>query len=143
MVDIKIHFQDCSMVKVECSDSIRMEMREYFSFEVEGARFSKRYKYSNWDGRIRLMEYNGTLPFGLVNTAKLFAKQMEYSVWVDPRIYETEDITQEEFEKWVGTLDITSGGNKITPHWYQTLAAFEGIKHRRRILNMPTSSGRD
>lgn len=40
MQDINIHFQDYSFVKVECSPSIGMELRDYFSFEVEGARFS-------------------------------------------------------------------------------------------------------
>ncbi|MEH4115154.1 hypothetical protein POX54_14245, partial [Escherichia coli] len=38
MQDIKIHFQDYSFVKVDCSPSIGMELRDYFSFEVEGAR---------------------------------------------------------------------------------------------------------
>ncbi len=36
MQDINIHFQDYSFVKVECSPSIGMELRDYFSFEVEG-----------------------------------------------------------------------------------------------------------
>ncbi|EDB0092224.1 DEAD/DEAH box helicase [Salmonella enterica] len=142
MQDIKVHFQDYSFVRVECSTAISLELGDYFSFEVEGARFSNRYKYGGWNGKIKLFTYENNLPFGLVSTLRLFAKQMEYSIWVDPRIHEKEDITKEQFEEWVNGLTITSGGNKITPHWYQTLAAFEGIHHRRRILNMPTSSGK-
>lgn len=38
MQDIKIHFLNYSHVQIECSDSILLEMRDYFSFEVEGAR---------------------------------------------------------------------------------------------------------
>ncbi|CAH6634634.1 UvsW helicase [Escherichia phage vB_Eco_TB34] len=41
MQDIKIHFLNYSHVQIECSDSILLEMRDYFSFEVEGARFQK------------------------------------------------------------------------------------------------------
>lgn len=142
MQDIKVHYLDCSHVQIECCDSIMAEMREYFSFEVDGARFQARFKYGGWDGRIRLMDYNGKLPIGLTGTVGIFARQMEYSIWVDPRINATEDITEADFNAWVDTLDIYSGNARIKPHWYQTKAAFEGIKHRRRILNMPTSSGK-
>lgn len=88
------------------------------------------------------MEYDGRLPYGLTNTVKLFAKQMQYSIWVDPNIYEQEEITKDEFKAWVDKLEIYSNNKRITPHWYQVDAAFDGIKNRRRILNMPTSSGK-
>lgn len=142
MPDIKIHFQDYSFVKIECSDSIAMELRDYFSFEVDGARFSKKFKYSNWDGRIRLFTYENRLPIGLTKTVGIFAKNMGYSVWVDPRLFEKEQVTEEEITKWCNDLELYSGANRITPHWYQSKAVFEGIHHKRRMLVLPTSAGK-
>lgn len=142
MQDIKIHFLDYSNVKIECCDSILMEMREYFSFEVEGARFNPRFKYGGWNGRICLMEYSGLLPIGLTKTVGIFAKNMGYSVWVDPRLFEKEDVTEEGIKEWCESLEMYSGSNRITPYWYQSKAVFEGIHHKRRMLVLPTSAGK-
>ncbi|HBQ4413383.1 TPA: DEAD/DEAH box helicase family protein [Escherichia coli] len=142
MQDINIHFQDYSFVKVECSPSIGMELRDYFSFEVEGARFSPRYKYSGWDGKIRLFTHENTLPIGLLKTLGIFAKNMGYSVWVDPRLLEKEDVTKESIDSWIDSLEVYSGSNKINPYWYQREAVFQGIHNRRRMLVLPTSAGK-
>lgn len=142
MQDIKIHFQDYSFVKIECSDSIGMELRDYFSFEVEGARFQNRFKYGGWDGKIRLFTYENTLPIGLIKTAGIFAKNMGYSIWVDPRLLEKEEVTKEGIEQWIDSLDVYSGNNKISPYWYQREAVFQGIHNRRRMLVLPTSAGK-
>lgn len=141
MQDIKIYFIDYSHCGVECSDSIHMEMIDYFSFEVEGARFSPRCKYGSWDGRIRLYK-RGLLPMGLVKTLGIFAKNMGYSVWVDPRILQKEDVTRESINEWIDQFEIYNGSTRISPYWYQRNAVFEGIYHQRRMLVMPTSSGK-
>ncbi len=142
MQDIKIHFQDYSFVKVDCSPSIGMELRDYFSFEVEGARFSPRYKYSGWDGRIRLFTHENTLPIGLLKTLGVFVKNMGYSVWIDPRLLEKEDVTKDAINEWIDSLEVYSGSNKINPYWYQREAVFQGIHNRRRMLVLPTSAGK-
>ena len=142
MNDINVHFTDYSYVTVECSESIFFEMREFFSFEVSGARFSPRFKYGGWDGKINLLEYNRRLPYGLANTCKIFANNMGYSIWVDPRINEQEDVSREDFDKWLSEKEIYSGDKRINPHWYQSEAVYNGIVNRRRILNLPTSAGK-
>lgn len=142
MQDIKIHFQDYSFVKVDCSPSIGMELRDYFSFEVEGARFSPRYKYSGWDGRIRLFTHENTLPIGLLKTLGVFVKNMGYSVWIDPRLLDKEDVTKDAINEWIDSLEVYSGSNKINPYWYQREAVFQGIHNRRRMLVLPTSAGK-
>lgn len=142
MQDIHVHFMNYSFVKIECSDSISMELRDYFSFEIEGARFNPRYRYGQWDGRIRLFTYENTLPIGLIKTLGIFAKNMSYSVWIDPRLLEKEKITKEDIDSWISSLEIYSGDNKITPHWYQSEAVFQGIHNRRRMLVLPTSAGK-
>nr|CAJ1523380.1 Phage DNA helicase [Escherichia phage vB_Eco_NicPhage] len=142
MTDIKVHFHDFSHVRIECDESVFYELRDFFSFEADGYKFNPRYKYGNWDGRIRLLDYNRLLPYGLVGQIKKFCSNMSYSVWVDPKIFETEDLTREDFDAWLSKQEIYSGNAKIEPHWYQKDAVYEGLVNRRRILNLPTSAGK-
>lgn len=142
MTDIKVHFHDFSHVRIECDESVFYELRDFFSFEADGYKFNPRYKYGNWDGRIRLLDYNRLLPYGLVGQIKKFCSNMSYSVWIDPKIFETEDLTREDFDAWLSKQEIYSGNAKIEPHWYQKDAVYEGLVNRRRILNLPTSAGK-
>ncbi|EHH7668551.1 DEAD/DEAH box helicase family protein [Salmonella enterica] len=141
MHDIKVSWIDYTHCAVECSDSIHYELRDYFSFEVEGAKFDKRVKYGSWDGRIRLYQF-GRLPLGLLKTLGLFAKQMSYSIHVDPRLLEKEDVTKDAINEWIDSLEVYSGNTKINPYWYQREAVFQGIHNQRRMLVLPTSAGK-
>lgn len=141
-VDIKIHFNNHSYAQVEADHSIIREMTEYFSFEVEGARFSPKYKYSGWDGRIRLMGSGGELPVGLVNISTKFAANMGYTVWIDPALNPEPQLSRNEFNEWLSSKEIYSGSNRITPHWYQSDSVFHAINNRRGVLNLPTSAGK-
>lgn len=142
MTDIKVHFYDFSHVRIECDESTFYELRDFFSFEADGYKFNPKYRYGNWDGRIRLLDYNRLLPYGLVGQIKKFCSNMSYSVWIDPKIFETEDLTREDFDAWLSKQEIYSGNAKIEPHWYQKDAVYEGLVNRRRILNLPTSAGK-
>lgn len=142
MTDIKVHFYDFSHVRIECDESTFYELRDFFSFEADGYKFNPKYRYGQWDGRIRLLDYNRLLPYGLVGQIKKFCSNMSYSVWIDPKIFETEDLTREDFDAWLSKQEIYSGSAKIEPHWYQKDAVYEGLVNRRRILNLPTSAGK-
>lgn len=139
---IELHYENSSHVRVECDESTFYELRDYFSFEAEGFKFNPKFKYGQWDGRIRLLEYNRMLPYGLYSYVKKFSDQMGYELWVDPRIAEKEPITREEFDEWLLSKKIYAGLTEITPHWYQADAVFNGLVNRRNILNLPTSAGK-
>ncbi|ARW58163.1 RNA-DNA and DNA-DNA helicase [Serratia phage X20] len=142
MYDITVNFEDYSHVRIECSESVFFELRDYFSFEADGYKFNPKYKYGHWDGRIRLLDYDRRLPFGLYSFISKFATNMDYKVYIDPKIAEKEDITRADFDKWLSALEIYSGSTKIEPHWYQKDAVYEGLVNRRNILNLPTSAGK-
>jgi superfamily II DNA or RNA helicase len=141
-MDIQVHFHDFSHVRIDCDESVFHELRDYFSFEADGYRFNPKFKYGQWDGRIRLLDYNRLLPFGLVGQIRKFCNNMGYTAWFDPKIFEKEDITRADFDSWLSKLTIYSGNKVIEPHWYQKDAVYEGIVNRRRILNLPTSAGK-
>lgn len=141
-MQIQVHFDNFSHVRIECDESTFYELRDYFSFEADGYKFNPKFRYGQWDGRIRLLDYNRKLPYGLVPQIKKFAEQFEYSLWIDPRILEQEDISREDFDSWVASQEIYSGSTKIEPHWYQNEAVYNGLTKRRAILNLPTSAGK-
>ncbi|ANN87385.1 DNA helicase [Shigella phage SHBML-50-1] len=142
MTDIKVHFYDFSHVRIDCEESTFHELRDFFSFEADGYRFNPKYKYGHWDGRIRLLDYNRLLPFGLVGQIKKFCDNFGYKSWIDPQINEKEELSRKDFDEWLSKLEIYSGNKRIEPHWYQKDAVFEGLVNRRRILNLPTSAGK-
>lgn len=142
MIDISVHFKDHSNVFIECEDSTFFELRDYFSFEADGYQFNPKYKYGQWDGRIRLLGNDRLLPYGLVTYIKKFADNNGYKTWIDPVISEKESLTRENFDAWVNAKKIYSGDQEITPHWYQMDAVYNGLVDRKRLLNLPTSAGK-
>lgn len=142
MQDIKIHFKNHSYAKVEADYGIISELRDYFSFDVEGAQWNPKVKMGIWDGKIRLMGNDGTLPLGLVSMVHKFASNLDYSVWLDPTIQPRQQITRSDYDQWESTKEVYSGSTKITPHWYQSDSVFEAINKRRAVLNLPTSAGK-
>lgn len=141
-MEINVHYENFSHVRIECDESTFYELRDYFSFEADGYKFNPKYRYGQWDGRIRLLDYNRMLPFGLVSQMRKFCDQFEYHLWIDPKISEQEEISRHVFDDWVKGMDIYAGNTKITPHWYQADAVFNGLTKRRAILNLPTSAGK-
>lgn len=141
-MQINVHFENFSHVRIECDESTFYELRDYFSFEADGYKFNPKFRYGQWDGRIRLLDYNKMLPYGLVSQMRKFADQFDYHLWIDPKISEKEELDPKQFECWLSELDIYSGPTKIEPHWYQKEAVLTGLTNRRSILNLPTSAGK-
>ncbi|AFN39534.1 DNA helicase [Aeromonas phage CC2] len=141
---VSVKFNDYSNAIIECERDIFMELREYYSFETEGgARFNPKFKYSGWDGRIRLLQPDGKFPYGLVNNLEKYCARNEYEFEKEEDFTPISHFTsREEFDKWLADIDIYSGGNKITAHWYQADAVYYAIQNNRGILNLPTSAGK-
>ena len=141
-MDIEVKYTDTSYVQIQAEASIIYELRDYFSFQPPGYQYQTKYKYGGWNGYIYLMDYNGRLPYGLAYLVSKFAESRGYSIWMDPKIHEKEEITRESFDKWLDEHPVYSGDKQITPHWYQKDSVFHGLENRRGVLNLPTSAGK-
>ena len=141
-MDIEVKFHDNSFVQIQAEDHIIYELRDYFSFQPPGYQYQNKYKYGGWNGYIYLMDYNGKLPYGLAYLVTKFAESRGYSIWVDPKINEQEELTETDFDEWLSKHPVYSGSNQIKPHWYQKDSVFHGLKNRRAVLNLPTSAGK-
>ena len=141
-MDIEVKFLNTSHVQIQAEANIVYELRDYFSFQPPGYQYQAKYKYCGWNGYIYLMDYNGKLPYGLAYLVTKFAESRGYSIWMDPKIHETEEITQPDFDKWLEEHPVYDGNKQIDPYWYQKQSVFHAIKNRRAVLNLPTSAGK-
>ena len=122
-------------VHVKCEDGIAYELREYFTFEVPGFRFTPAYKNRLWDGKIRLFDLRSHRIYrGLANEIMSFCRQRGYK-------YEYEDLT-EEFSLVEASAFIKSLKLPIEPRDYQISAFAHAIRNKRSLLVSPTASGK-
>lgn len=142
IADINILFYDYSHVKVVAKTSIFMELRDYFSYFADGYQFHPKYVYGDWDGKIKLMDPNGLIPFGLASHIIKYAENNNMSINVHKDVIAKNDISKDEFMNWIDSKEYFSGPDEIYPHWYQIEAVYQSLVNKRRILNLPTSAGK-
>lgn len=142
MSDINVEFYDYSHVRVTAEQSIFKELREYFSFFVEGYQFSPKFVYGDWDGKLKLLDPSGLLPFGLVAQLVKFASNNMCTISMNSDVAHKNTLSREDFDAWINSRKYYSGNDEIYPHWFQLDAVYESLVHKRRILNLPTSAGK-
>ncbi|QGZ15774.1 DNA helicase [Acinetobacter phage vB_AbaM_Apostate] len=142
MSDINVMFYDYSHIKISTQQSIFRELRDYFSFYVDGYQFSPKYVYGTWDGRLKMLGTDGLLPFGLLGQVVKFAQNNMLSIAIHPDVSAKTEMTRDAFNDWISSKTYYSGSEEIFPYWYQLNAVYEAIVNKRRILNLPTSAGK-
>jgi len=145
MSDIYVSKKDDVYIQIGCDEGILRELSEYFSFEVDGAQFSPAYKQKKWDGKIRLLNRrNNTLYFGLLYHLCEFANQEEYTVDIDESVDvpDSRPSKDETISFYEDTLDIHSGGQKISPRGPQVDGLSYALGAKRCVLEAATASGK-
>lgn len=123
--------------KIECEPGTAMEIADFFTFEVPGAKFSPAYKARVWDGKIRLLNpLTGLLYVGLSQHLEQFCASRNYTV-------EYEGIEGDaEFSVHEATEFIKRLAPKHMPRDYQLDAFVHCVRKRRSLLLSPTGSGK-
>ena len=49
-------------LKIDSEPHIEYELRDHFTFEVEGAKFMPQYRNRNWNGEIHLFDMRSKMP---------------------------------------------------------------------------------
>lgn len=134
-----------SILQIECSSGVAMELNEFFSFYVPGYKFMPAYKSRMWDGKIRLFNNRAyQLPAGLIDHLQKFADQRSYTVNPEKSEYGyPDDITNKEKIDPKEIIDFIH--NLSLPHEirdYQFDAVCKGLERKRAILVSPTGSGK-
>ena len=145
MMDLKIAKKNEVYLKVEAPDHVKYELADFFTFEVESAKFIQKTKrYRGWDGKIRLFSPStGELYCGLVDYLTDWAKKNKYEYEIEENeFYGSPDdindlITPEGVAGFVKSLHLPV---KVRDYQYQ--AIYECLRYNRRLLLSPTASGK-
>ena len=145
--DIVISKKNESFLFIDCEMGILQELSEHFSFEIEGAKFHPKVKAKVWDGVIKLLDLRfGTLPAGLYQELLDYSSKLGYTTDTHTNRYgapgQLEQISIDEIQTFVDSLNIHSNGNKVEVRDYQIKAIFNCISNQRQIAISPTGSGK-
>jgi hypothetical protein len=144
MSDVIIHKKNEVHIKLECEPHILYELQEYFTFEIEGAKFMPQMRSKMWDGKIRLLSTTtGEIYCGLLDKVIAKLKQLNYTYEFKENKYYglpfeyNDNFTLENVKSYINTIC-----KKIKPRDYQIDAVYQALKFNRKLLLSPTSSGK-
>ena len=136
---LQIEHVDAAYIKVRCERSAAMELSEYFTFMVPGARHMPSFKNKIWDGKIRLFNLkNNTIYAGLRQQIEEFAKEREYKIEYlsDFALREFSAIEAKEFYT---SLNLPE---QIATRDYQLDTFAYCVRNGRVLVESPTASGK-
>lgn len=137
METLVIEKYDDVYIKVRCDPSTAMELSEYFTFMVPGAKHMHLYKIKKWDGKIRLFNAMSRRIYGgLLQHVQQFAKERNYNVELDDN-FNDEELSLVETEEFFKSLDLT-----LKPRDYQIESFVHAVRKKRSLLLSPTASGK-
>ena len=144
-MDLLIRKKNEVYLKVDAEPHLHKEAAEFFTFEVESAKYmQKKKRYKGWDGKVRLYSpATGEIYVGLISYLTEWAKQKGYTYQFQESEYfghpqETNHlITPESVVGFVKAL-----GLPVQVRDYQYRAIYESLRYNRRLLLSPTASGK-
>jgi len=119
------------------NDGVEFELRDRFSFYVEGYRWMPAFKSGRWDGKIRLYNPVTKLVYvGLLGEIQQFAKDRGYDVDLDPKVFTRDKHTRSSVQASIDDL-----GLSLTPREYQFDTVVKALNEKRMTIVSPTGSG--
>ena len=81
MDKIELRRHDEVYNRVVCDPGVALEVSDYFTFDVPGAKFMPTYKNKVWDGKIRIFNAMSSLLYcGLTEQLEAFCKSRNYEL---------------------------------------------------------------
>jgi superfamily II DNA or RNA helicase len=125
-------------VRVEAEPSLKMEMSEYFTFEVPGAKFMPAVRNKVWDGKVRLLNVmTGYIYAGLVPYIKKFCEQRDYEITLSKELSYVEPVPDDYGVELAKQVDAA-----FEVRDYQNDAIVHAIRNNRALFLSPTASGK-
>ena len=130
-------------LKVDSEPHIEYELRDHFTFEVEGAKFMPQYRNRNWNGEIHLFDMRSKrIYIGLLDRIISFCQRHDYTYkFVDNKHYGLPFEVNEGISK-EGVKDYMQSICSHSPRKYQVEGVYDALKHNRKLLISPTASGK-
>ena len=146
-MDLLIRKKNEVYLKVEAEPGLNYELADFFTFEVESAKFmQKTRRYKGWDGKIRLYSpATGEIYCGLIDYLLDWADEKGYRYKIDQCEYFGHPLEQNELitpRSVVGFVKSLCLPPSLQVRDYQYKAIYEALKYNRRLLLSPTASGK-
>ena len=143
MTNVIIQKSNEVYLKIKAEPHIEYELRDHFTFEVEGAKFLPQYRNRNWNGEIHLYDLRSKKIYvGLLDKIVSFCERHEYSYkFVDNDYYGPPFEVNATISK-EGVKDYIKSITSIKAREYQIEGVYDCLKHNRRLLVSPTASGK-
>jgi superfamily II DNA or RNA helicase len=130
-------------LRIYSDPSITQELSEFFTFQVEGYKFTPAYRSGQWDGKIRMYDmHRKTLYVGLLKYVIAFAERNGYEIKYNNEVLPTNTITREEIVEYAKWLNPCSRGVPIEIYDYQVDAVHKALTDERALLLSPTASAK-
>lgn len=125
-----------SYIRPVCSDAFRRELSDHFTFVVPNHQYTPSFKFGAWDGKIRLLNSNGTIYAGLIGNLVDYCTRHSVECTIDPKLNQNE-FSLVEAQQFVDSLDL-----KYAPREHQLQAFVTAVRNNRALLISPTASGK-
>lgn len=126
-------------IKIHCEKALAMELSDYFTFEVPGAKFMPAVKDKLWDGKIRLFNVlNHTIYAGLLDEIQEFCKQRKYNIEYLSD-FSADSFSLHEAKHFIDSLNLPAN---FELRDYQINSFVQCVRSRRATVVSPTASGK-
>ena len=143
MADLIISKSNEVFLKIKAEPHVDYELRDYFKFEVESAKFMPQYRKRHWNGEIYLYNLNTKqLYVGLLDKLVSFCETAGYSYEFQENKYYGLPFECNEIISRGGVKDYMKSICSHTPREYQIDGVYDALRHNRRLLISPTASGK-
>ena len=143
MTNVIIQKSNEVFLKIKAEPHIEYELRDHFTFEVEGAKFMPQYRKRNWNGEIHLFDLRSKKIYvGLLDKIVSFCERHGYTYKFEDNDYYGPPFEINSSISKEGVKDYIRSITKIKPRDYQIEGVCDCLKHNRRLLVSPTASGK-
>ena len=130
-------------LKIDSEPHIEYELRDYFTFQVEGAKFMPQYRNKNWNGEIHLYDLRSKRIYvGLLDRIISFCERHDYTYKFQDNEYYGAPFEVNEGVSYEGVKDYMKSICNHSPRKYQIEGVYDALRHNRKLLISPTASGK-
>ena len=130
-------------LRIDSEPHIEYELRDYFTFQVEGAKFMPQYRNKNGNGEIHLYDLRSKRIYvGLLDRIISFCERHDYTYKFQDNEYYGAPFEVNEGISYEGVKDYMKSICNHSPRKYQIEGVYYALRHNRKLLISPTASGK-
>jgi superfamily II DNA or RNA helicase len=143
VTDVIIKKANEVFLKLETQPHIEYELRDHFTFQVDGAKFMPQYRNKHWNGEIHLFDVRTKQIYvGLLDKIISFCEQSNYTYTFEDNKFYGQPFEINEGISLEGVQDYMKSICCHTPRDYQVEGVYGALRHNRKLLISPTASGK-